>query len=231
MRLSSRIAGHRWTFAVVSRLIAGWLRLVHSTSRIEEDGWEDVARAIEEHGAVIMLCWHQRLMMSPFSYRGDTTQFRTLTADKRPGRLAGQMQGRFGLQTIAMPENAMAAGQIREVIRGLRRGISIGLAADGPEGPARVAKQAPIQWARIAQVPVFAFTYSARRFWTFGTWDRLMFPLPFNRIVLAWRRWPTDVPRGLSDAETEALARDLTEVMDAVTAEADRKAGHATAQR
>lgn len=223
VKMRKRIADHPVTMAVVANLFAAWIRAVRLTSRIEEEGWDEVAQAIDEHGAVILLVWHQRLMMTPYIVHGDRAKVRSLTSTSRTGRLAGRMHRCFGIKTIAIPKDSTGTAEMRLVVRGLRDGCSIGIAPDGSRGPARMSKPTPIQWARVAQVPVFLFAFSCRRFWTSPTWDSLMFPMPFNRLSLIWKRWDVSIPRQISPDEITALARRLDSELDALTAEADRR--------
>ncbi|WP_416914600.1 MAG: lysophospholipid acyltransferase family protein [Roseicyclus sp.] len=202
-----------------------WLELVYRSSRREADGWEAVARLIETHGAVIIVCWHQRIMLTPWMFDLAQAPCRSLTSAGRAGRLVGWMHRAFGYGTVPMPKGHWGAAQMRDVLRGLKEGVSIGISPDGPRGPARVAKVTPIQWARTAQVPVVVFTFSTSRAWHWRTWDRLMFPLPFGRIAMLWRVWDRAVPPRFSEEEGEALAAELGAFMDAVTAQADARVG------
>lgn len=221
--LRQRIASSPALNRAAARLFRLWLTLVYRTSRREADGWDTVSRLIAQHGAVIIVCWHQRIMLTPWMFDLDQAPCRSLTSAGRAGRLVGWMHRAFGYGTVPMPKGVMGAAEMREVLRGLKAGISIGISPDGPRGPARVAKITPIQWARTAQVPVVVFTFSTTRFWPWRTWDRLMFPLPFGRVAMLWRVWDRAVPPRFSEDEGAALAADLGAFMDAVTAEADAR--------
>jgi len=70
--------------------------------------------------------------------------------------------------------------------------------------------------------------YAGRRCITLPTWDRMMLPLPFTRGALLVRRFPHEVPRKMTDNETEALRAVLDTELDALTDEADRIAGRRT---
>lgn len=227
MSLRKRLADSPRMNRAVAALFRGWLRMVWATSRIEAEGWDNVARALDTHGAVILVCWHQRLMMTPYIFDLKRAPCRSLTSDGRAGRLAGWLHRAYGYETMPLPRGMQGAAAMREVLRGLKRGVSIGMAPDGPRGPARKAKVTPIQWARVAQVPIFAFTFSASRFATWSTWDRLMFPLPFTRICLDWQEWDRAVPARATEAETEALAAELEAFMNRQADRADRRVGHA----
>ena len=218
-RLASSPALNRFGAA----LFRVWLTLVYRTSRRDADGWAEVSRLVEAHGAVIIVCWHQRIMLTPWMFDLTQAPCRSLTSAARAGRLVGWMHRAFGYDTVPMPRGVLGAAEMREVLRGLKQGISIGISPDGPRGPARVAKVTPIQWARTAQVPVVVFTFASSLFWSWPTWDRLMFPLPFGRVAMIWRVWDRAVPPRFTEAEGEALAAELGAFMDQVTAEADAR--------
>lgn len=221
--LRQRIAASPAFNRAVAGLFRVWLVAVYRSSRREACGWDAVSRLIAQHGAVIIVCWHQRIMLTPWMFDLDQAPCRSLTSAGRAGRLVGWMHRAFGYDTVPMPKGVLGAAEMREVLRGLKRGISIGISPDGPRGPARVAKVTPIQWARTAQVPIVVFTFATSRFWSWRTWDRLMFPLPFGRVAMLWREWDRVVPPRFTEAEGAALAADLGAFMDAVTAEADAR--------
>lgn len=224
MSLRRRIASSQGLNRAVAAIFGLWLRLVWVSSRRDADGWDRVARLVAAHGAVIIVCWHQRLMLTPWMFDLRQAPCQSLTSAGRAGRLVGWIHQHFGYGSVPMPKGTLGAAEIRDVLRGLKAGVSVGISPDGPRGPARVAKDTPIRWARTAQVPIVAFTYAGSRVWRWNTWDRLHFPLPFGRLVLRWRQWDRAVPNRLSDAEADQLAADLSAFMDALTAEADNAA-------
>ena len=218
-RLASSVALNRAAAALLQLA----LKTAYHTSRREADGWDAGARLIEQHGAVIIVCWHQRIMLTPWMFDLTQAPCQSLTSAGRAGRLIGWMHRAFGYGTVPMPKGVLGATEMRTVLRGLKQGVSIGISPDGPRGPARVAKVTPIQWARTAQVPIVVFTHAASRFWFLRTWDRLMFPLPFGRLVLLWRVWDRTVPPRITDTQAQALAAELGAFMQDVTAEADNR--------
>jgi lysophospholipid acyltransferase (LPLAT)-like uncharacterized protein len=223
MSLHKRIAASPTVNRVVAALFGGWLRLVWLTSKRERDGWEAVAELVDRHGAVILVCWHQRIMMTPWIFDLSHARCQGLTSTGRAGRLMGWVHRLYGYGSVPMPKGVLGAAEMKAVLSGLREGVSVGMSPDGPRGPARVAKVMPIQWARAAKVPVVVFTFSATRYWTWGTWDKLMFPKPFGRLLLVWRLWDREIPARFTAEEGEALAAELSAYMDAVTAEADAR--------
>ncbi|MGI3186282.1 lysophospholipid acyltransferase family protein [Nioella aestuarii] len=219
MSLRSRIINGPGFFFVMSSLLSGWMRFVAATSRIDRKGWAEVEEAIGTDRGVIICCWHQRIMMSPFLMPGNEDRCNSLTSHKRPGRIVGQMLKRFGFKTTPLPPGTMGTSQMRSLLGGLRQGISICMSPDGSSGPAFECKIVPIQWARASGVPIFVFTFSCKRSWALPTWDRMMLPLPFNRMTLQWQKWDRQVPRQSDDFE--ALRIDLQGFMNDQVAELD----------
>ena len=225
MSLRRRIADSRRANSAVEALLAGYVRLAHATSRWRRDGFDEMEQELARGAPVIFCVWHQRLVMAPYMFDQRLGRFCSLTSAARAGRLVGQVLGRFGFDTIAMSSHKRHVALSREVLRRMDEGFTIGIAVDGPRGPARRASTVPLVWARTSGKRIFVLSWSARRVWTFPSWDRFRLPLPFSRGVLMCRPFDAEVPRRMDEAETETLRAALEAALDAITDESDRAAG------
>lgn len=223
LTLRRRIANSSALNAWAARIFANWLRLVRRTSSWEETGWEEVERAINERGACVMAVWHQRTFLAAFCTHSPASSMIQLHANARAGNLAGAILRDFGFNTVAMAKNKPLAAPLKRVLSGLKTGMSVGIAVDGPQGPARRAKSFPIQWARISRKPIVLFAAASSRAWYWRTWDRQMLPLPWGKVALAWRVWDQEVPAKLSEGDAELLCEALSASLDALTGEVDRQ--------
>lgn len=205
--------------------LAGYLRYAHRNSRWVRTGFEAMDAAVADGEPTIMVLWHQRLIMAPFLFPLALGPVSSLTSSARAGRLAGQVLCRFGFDTVPMSSHKRHISLSREVLRRMAAGSSIGIAADGPRGPARVASTVPLIWARSSGKRVFLVSFSARRVITLPTWDRMMLPVPHSSGVLMCREWVQPVPRRAGAAQTETLRADLEAALNAITEASDRAAG------
>lgn len=231
MSLRRKIADNPRVNRAVEDFFAGWVRFAHRTTRWRRDGFEPMQEALRAGEPVIVVLWHQRLMMAPFLFDTDLGRMCTLTSAARAGRMGGQIFARFGLETIAMSSNRRHIALSREVLGRIRNGWSIGIAADGPRGPARTASAVPISWARASGKRVFVVSYSARRVLQLPTWDRMWLPLPWTRGAMLCREWTEPVPRQPTAEQTEALRQSLEAALDGITDDSDRMAGRRVQQR
>ncbi len=221
--LRRRIENSRALMGLLARLTAGYARLCLRTTKYEHDGF-DALRAALDDGPVMLLMWHSRLFMAP-AHLEPVTGFVTLRDPSPAGRLAAAMQTRFGMLGVGVPAKAAGAAATREVLRRLKAGDSVGLTGDGPKGPARELKAAPLEWARVTGVPVFLYAFASTRQRRLDSWDNMLIPRPFGRGRVSVRRWEHTVPRRADAATRAALLADLQAALDAHQADVDAALG------
>lgn len=223
--LRKRIADNPGLNRWIEDRLAAYLRYAHETSDYQRLGFEELDACIAQGEPVIMTLWHQRLIMGGYLFPVNLGPISTLTTSARAGRMAGQVLNRFGYSTVPMSSHQRHVTLSREVLRRIKAGSSIGIAVDGPGGPARVASTVPLLWARVSGCRVFTVAFSSKKAVTLPTWDKLMLPIPWSHGALTCQEWTETVPRDADDAEVERLRLSLEATLDAVTDAADRAVG------
>lgn len=210
----------------IATVMAWYLRFCIATSRWDISGLEGLRADIAE-GPVLCVLWHGRLLMIAPHWPRDAGSLSCLHDTAPVGRAAGALQAYFGLQPMAMSAKQSNLVTSRAVIKRAKEGVSIGITADGPLGPGYAVKDAPLEWARILQRPVYGYAFATKRRWLLGTWDRMLVPLPFTRGAVVFSRLDVDLPRKATADEVEVARIQMKVGLDAVTAEADSVAGKA----
>ena len=209
---------------LLGRIYAAYISLVYRTTRWEVHGADDLRAAMKE-GPVIYLLWHSRTLMAIPLWPQGLTPITVPTADNRDGRISAVTHSRFNGTPFEMTFGRSNKGASRQILRLIRSGASIGITGDGPFGPRRVLQEAPLEWARISGLPVFLHANSVRRQSRLPGWDRMLFPWPFSRGAAVYRKWEVEVPRHPTEEERAALLKNLSDALDAATAEADAMVG------
>jgi hypothetical protein len=210
--------------ALPAALIAAHLKRAFARTEWIVEGRETLAEEARA-GPVILALWHGRLMCAARFWDTRWGPLTTLTSQQYPGRLAGQALRRFGLATRAMHDRRPNRGESMALAREMRAGMSIGVAVDGPLGPAREAKTVPLDWARLTGAPIWLVGFSATRFWQMDSWDRLVVPRAGGRACLLYRRFGTLDKRATVEALATSRMR-LQAELDDVSEAADRRMGH-----
>lgn len=219
--LGKRIGNSRFVTRLVAKTLANYVRLVWWTTRWKSEGFDDMRAALQD-GPIIVVLWHQRLLMAPYLFDLSAGKICSLTSEAKGGRMAGLVQAEFGFETIAMPKGQGGFSMSRDVLRKMKNGVSVGIAVDGTTGPARVAKTAPLVWARASGRPIFVAAFATKRHKVLrSSWDQAIIAWPFNSGVRKCERWEHDVPRKLTEDEMENLRLKLEASLEEITNRVD----------
>ena len=56
---------------------------------------------------------------------------------------------------------------------------------DGPRGPRYQCKPGALTAAEMTGAKVIGISWSASRFFQLGSWDKMVIPLPFSKIIVS----------------------------------------------
>jgi len=163
-------------------IIAGYSRWVVSSAPITFEGELP-------SGGSIAVTWHGMNMLilavhaerKPHPYR----------AFVPPGMAGAAMLGWLrsnGMEPVSLPrdgEGNPAAG-LKQMARALREGWTVGIALDGPHGPARVLRPGALWLARLSGKPLVVIGSAARPAVRLPRWDRHLIPLRGAQIAIVY---------------------------------------------
>ena len=139
----------------------------------------------------------------------------------KPARgLAGWLPAKAFVRRL---QSSDRGGAVRELVRKLKAGESIGITPDGPRGPVHVAQDGVIALARLSGAAILPAAVSVSNRIKAKTWDRLIVGLPFSRGAMVWGN-PIVVPRDCDEATARALQQRLQDELNRVSAAADEAA-------
>tara|TARA_B110000503_G_scaffold139645_1_gene228511 strand:+ start:130 stop:810 length:681 start_codon:yes stop_codon:yes gene_type:complete len=219
-KLCRQIKGSARLARALATVVGWYLRVCIITSRWTVEGVEALKSDLAD-GPVLCVLWHGRLLMIAPHWPRDAGSLSCLHDTAPIGRVAGALQAYFGLQPIKMSAHQSNIVASRTVMKRTRAGVSIGITADGPVGPGYVVKDAPLEWARTIQRPIYGYAFSMHRHKILGSWDKMMLPLPFSNGSVVFERMNVTVPRRADTQEIEAARTAMQTGLDSVTARAD----------
>ena len=224
MSLRRKIEKSPFLAATLAGLAGSYLSFCNRTTTWETAGLEELEDALKT-GPVLVIVWHSRSIMGSLHWPVKLAPLSSLYANSPIGRVSGALQRRMGLQSIEMSEKTSNLAASRMVLKRAKDGVSIALTGDGPLGPARALKDAPLEWARATGIPVFCYAFSTTKGHRLSSWDKMLVPKAFGKGAYAFRRYPHDIPKKLDTAEREKVRGALRDFMDETTAEVDQMIG------
>jgi len=165
----------------VTFLFVTLIRLIYASMRITVVGREILPDYAARGEGYVGAFWHGRILMIPFLYPGKALHI--LVSMHRDGEIIANILSCFGFHLVRGSSSKGGGDALREMMRLLRADNDLGIAADGPRGPAEVLKPGAAQLGRLSGKAVIPISFSASRSIRLTSWDRFMFPLPFSRGV------------------------------------------------
>ncbi len=220
-----------------SRLIrlGAWLiRVVLSTLgrtyrvRVVE-GEQYLSRWTETQTPSILSFWHNRVFIGThyvyhhLLHRG--FKIAVLTSQSRDGELVARVAEQWGLSVVRGSSSRGGLQALRALHRAVtRESYSPIMIPDGPRGPIYQFKAGVAVLAQTTGAPILPMGLAAQRFFTLGSWDRLIVPWPFSRVAIAFGE-PQSLPRKLTDEALESECRRLESLIDELTLKAESELG------
>lgn len=206
-------------------LIQLYIRLVYRTSRWTVQRDAAVERLLAQKRPFIGTFWHGRMLMIPMIW-ARRAPLHMLISSHRDGRLIAGAVAYFGIGWVVGSTSGGGGAAMRRMLKYIRANESVAITPDGPRGPAMRASTGIISTARLSGAPIVPITYATRRRRLMQTWDRFHLPLPLSEGIFIWGE-PLTVPTDADEAALEAARALLEARLNALTAEADRRMGHA----
>ena len=219
--LRRRIENSERLAAMLAGIAGSYLAFCDRTTRWHVEGQDELEAALRD-GPVLLVMWHERSIMGALHWPVKAGPLSSLYANSPIGRVSGALQRRVGLQPMQMDDKVSNIVASRQILRRVRDGVSIGLTGDGPLGPALVLKDAPLEWARVTGMPVFAYAFATTRARQLDSWDKMIVPKPFGKGAKVFARFDRDVPRKMDAAETEAMRESLAAFLTQTQNHADK---------
>lgn len=190
------------------------LRLWGATWRYTTKGFDPVEH---DDQPVIGVVWHEFVLVLAHRFRD--RRFSVAVSRSRDGDWISAALPALGyLEPIRGSSSRGGTAALLSLVRLVQTGTTVSILADGPRGPAHIAKPGPVALARLTGRPLTPVRFDARPAIRFRSWDRTLLPLPFARVQMTYGD-PIAVPADADDACEETLREELDRAMAQLSAD------------
>lgn len=214
---------YKLSLIILPRLYV-WLTILwFSTCRltVRDRQYLDEARA---KGPAIVPFWHYSIFYIFHHLRRYPGV--ALVSASRDGEYIARIAELMHFETVRGSSHRQGVAALKNLLRAMKAGKHVGIVADGSQGPARVMQPGAVYLASKTGAPVFPVVWAVDRCKVFRSWDRMVLPMPFSRIVLRYGK-PMYIPGGLDDDGLEKyrllVEQNLNELYTRVWAEFGRE--------
>lgn len=173
-----------WFAAPLALLV----RLYWRSVRLRVHGEENIEPLLASGERFIPCCWHQRQIFALCFVRRLRSRGVTpgaLVSPSKDGELAARLLRHLRVTAVRGSGRRSGALAMRDMYVAIKeQDLSPLIAPDGSTGPAHEFKPGAIMLARLSGSPVIPVSFACSRGTRLRTWDRLLVPWPFSRVVV-----------------------------------------------
>jgi lysophospholipid acyltransferase (LPLAT)-like uncharacterized protein len=208
----------RWTLRqriVLSLIVAAGstlIRLIGSTLRVAIS-FEDGAQQTLEQRPLVASFWHSCIIPATYICRG--LGVRVMSSYSYDGEYMGRIIQKFGYVPVKGSSSRNPIRALLGLRRALEQGWTVAFTLDGPRGPRHKVKPGPVGLGRSAMLPLTTFHAGVERGWTLKSWDRMVIPRPFSKVLVRFGKL-IQVPQNASDEDLVHYNDELQAALDRV---------------
>ncbi len=201
---------------IVLRIII-WLgywaiRLIGPTLRVCISFEEGAQESLEQR-PLIGSFWHSCII--PATYICRNLGVRVMSSYSYDGEYMGRIIHKFGFVAVKGSSSRNAVRALLGLRRALKEGWTVAFTLDGPRGPRHKVKPGPVALGRSTGVHLSMFHAAVEKAWVLNSWDRMMIPKPFSRVLLRFGKLII-VPENATDEDVDRYTGELQASLDRV---------------
>ncbi|WP_315920541.1 lysophospholipid acyltransferase family protein [Mesorhizobium sp. SP-1A] len=223
------LADSRFVKGAIVHLFVQAMRFIRMTNRVVPGSIRFEGSSYQDLEPGIVALWHGQHLLMPAVYpsKRDLVAMVSRSAD---AELNAQVIEKFGIEAVRGSGGRDSArhldkGGAKALIalkKSLVAGKNVCMIADIPHGTPREAGMGIVLLAKLSGRPIFpAALATSRRKVLEKSWDKTTINLPFGRLAIAVGQ-PVHVASDADDAEMERKRQELTDQLNAATADAYR---------
>ena len=135
----------------------------------------------EGYGPGVLGIWHRDLLACCAAFKDMGVH--ALISESRDGDFFSETAKRLGYK-ITRGSDSHGALNVRRLLESLNAKQFVGMALDGPHGPAGIAKPGSHWLSRKSGCPLWEIQVQYGRHFALHSWDKFVVPLPMTTIVV-----------------------------------------------
>ncbi len=172
---------------LIAKVAQRLIRLILFTCKVEVRQLTYLRNIAKKEKCIVMF-WHDRLSLIAYilSKHAPEIPYAAFISKSRDGDLQAAVVNTYPYASaIRVSHNARHVA-LREMIKAANDLKVILITPDGPKGPPYEIKPGMVYAAKVSQSSIIPLTWYASKFWKLNTWDKMMIPKPFSKVIISF---------------------------------------------
>tara|TARA_Y100001970_G_C14239619_1_gene864073 strand:+ start:1730 stop:2422 length:693 start_codon:yes stop_codon:yes gene_type:complete len=207
VKLSVKIKIKKW---LTTTFISVLIRMIGITTRVSQVNKKFYNSALQKHGSVIFVTWHQNIFFSIWLLR--KKELTALISSSEDGEIISKVFKKYGFAAVRGSSSRGGIPALKQLINLLKKGKSVAITPDGPLGPPKKIQSGVILLAKYTNLPIIPWHYEPNKQWELKSWDKHKIPKPFTSIVETYGE-PFYVPKNLLPEDVPFFCQKLENIL------------------
>lgn len=185
---------------VVPKILSWTMRVWFGSCRVKMHNCDIMLSSPKEGPNIVASFWHYSIIFIIYFVRKYPAT--VMVSASSDGEYIARLAQEFGFRTVRGSKNNKGVEALKGMLRGVKKGDSGAVVADGSQGPPRVAQPGALLVAAKTGRPIVPMAWSASNYFTINSWDKTAVPKPFSRVDIYFGE-PLYIPRKLDAEELE----------------------------
>lgn len=174
----------RFIHWLIVQIIYIYLKFVYLTSKWQFVWTDDTLKQrLNTLDGVLFALWHNRLAFGMHIFK-KYDNVSALASSHTDGKIITNVIKAMRYKVIEGSTNRNPTKAVRSIINLLELGNKIVITPDGPRGPVHKINSSITKIAYKYNKPLIPISCMATKYFTLNSWDKMMIPKPFGKIIV-----------------------------------------------
>ncbi len=180
------LKNNSFIFHIIAFVIYLYLKFSYLTS-----SWQIIMpkayteEKFNQENGILFAFWHCQLAY-PLHVISNYKNIHALTSSHSDGKIIAQIASLMNYKIIKGSSNRDSMNAVKNIITQLNCGSKIAITPDGPRGPSQKNNSVMTKIAYKYNKKLFPIFCHASKYFTLNSWDRMMIPKPFSKIIVVF---------------------------------------------
>ena len=159
------------------------------TCRWKIVGLDSFNEALEQNRPVLLCLWHEHLVCVSRYFKKTTLNLYAVSSTHFDSEILSKILCSWKIKLIRGSSTRGWSGVLKQMMILFKNSSTlVALTNDGPQGPARIAKEGSLSVAKKYNAQIISIAAKPSKSWRLNSWDKTLLPKPFSTICIKFSK-------------------------------------------
>jgi lysophospholipid acyltransferase (LPLAT)-like uncharacterized protein len=159
------------------------------TCRWKIVGLDSFNEALKKNRPILLCLWHEHLVCVSRYFKKTTLNLYAVSSTHFDSEILAKILFSWKIKLIRGSSTHGWSSVLKQMIVLFKKASTlVALTNDGPQGPARIAKEGSLSVAKKYNAQIISIAAKSTKSWRLHSWDKTLLPKPFSTIYIKFSK-------------------------------------------